>query len=72
MNVRRLGLSICLLLSLGRIFPPAVARSETSPIPLMAYYYIWYDTQTWDRAKIDYPLLGRYSSDDRSIMENGR
>jgi hypothetical protein len=69
MNVRRLGLIVCLLLSVVRIFPPAVARSQTSPIPLLAYYYIWYDTQTWDRAKIDYPLLGHYSSDDRSVME---
>jgi hypothetical protein len=69
MDMRRLGLSFCLLLSLARIFPPAVARSETSPIPLLAYYYIWYDPQSWDRAKVDYPLLGRYSSDDRSVME---
>ena len=35
----------------------------------MAYYYIWFDPQSWDRAKSDYPLLGRYSSDDRSVME---
>jgi hypothetical protein len=35
----------------------------------MAYYYIWFDTQSWNRAKTDYPLLGRYSSDDRAIME---
>ncbi len=40
----------------------------TNPIPELAYYYIWYDTSSWDRAKIDYPLLGRYSSDDQSVM----
>ncbi len=33
--------------------------SVSSPIPVLAYYYIWYDTSSWDRAKIDYPLLGR-------------
>jgi hypothetical protein len=40
-----------------------------SPIPTMAYYYIWFDSSSWDRAKIDYPSLGRYSSDDRSVMD---
>jgi hypothetical protein len=40
----------------------------TDPIPVLAYYYIWYDEKSWDRAKIDYPLLGHYSSDDEKIM----
>jgi hypothetical protein len=40
----------------------------THPVPVFAYYYIWYDTTSWNRAKIDYPLLGRYSSDDISVM----
>jgi hypothetical protein len=39
------------------------------PVPVMAYYYIWYDPQSWNRAKTDYPALGRYSSDDRAVME---
>ncbi len=39
------------------------------PIPTMAYYYIWFDTKSWNRAKVDYPLLGRYSSDDREVMQ---
>lgn len=38
------------------------------PIPLLAYYYIWFDVGSWDRAKVDYPLLGRYSSDDPDVM----
>jgi hypothetical protein len=42
---------------------------SSDPIPMMAYYYIWFDTNSWRRAKSDYPLLGRYSSDDRSVME---
>jgi hypothetical protein len=36
--------------------------------PVLAYYYIWFDTQSWNRAKTDYPLLGRYSSDDAAVM----
>ena len=47
-----------------RANPPAAS----SPVPVLAYYYIWFNNSSWDRAKIDYPLLGRYSSDDRSVM----
>jgi hypothetical protein len=39
-----------------------------SPIPALAYYYMWYDVTSWDRAKIDYPQLGRYSSDDPNVI----
>ena len=35
----------------------------------LAYYYIWFDPTSWNRAKIDTPLAGRYSSDERSVME---
>mgnify|MGYP000846980517 CR=1 FL=1 len=38
-------------------------------MPTLAYYYIWFNPTSWSRAKIDYPLLGRYSSDDATIME---
>jgi len=49
---------------------PRVSSSRVeNPIPLMAYYYIWFDTQSWNRAKTDFPLLGRYSSDDQAVME---
>jgi hypothetical protein len=41
---------------------------STSPIPVLAYYYIWFDPSSWDRAKVDYPSLGKYSSDDISVM----
>jgi hypothetical protein len=40
----------------------------SNPIPVLAYYYIWFDTQSWDRAKTDYPLLGRYSSSNVDVM----
>jgi hypothetical protein len=46
----------------------AAPQTTTTPIPTLAYYYIWYDTRSWNRAKIDYPLLGKYSSDDISVM----
>ncbi len=38
------------------------------PIPILAYYYIWFDPTSWDKNKIDYPLLGKYSSDDPTVM----
>ena len=49
--------------------PPAVAQPRPSPsLPTLAYFYQWFDKSSWDRAKIDYPAAGRYSSDDRSVM----
>ncbi len=57
---------------LSALLPAATAQAQqpavSSPIPTLAYYYIWFDSNSWNRAKIDYPLLGRYSSDDRSVM----
>jgi glycosyl hydrolase family 99 len=54
---------------------PAVqtaAYSRSAPagsvIPLLAYYYIWFTPRSWNRAKIDYPAIGRYSSGDASVM----
>src|SRR5215216_4263098 len=41
---------------------------QTNPIPILAYYYIWFDVKSWDRAKTDLPLLGRYSSDDADVI----
>jgi hypothetical protein len=38
------------------------------PVPVLAYYYNWFDTHSWDRAKIDYPQTGRYSSDDPRVI----
>ncbi len=60
-----------LLLFLQPVKAGAFSPSEDvhDPVPIMAYYYIWYDEDSWDRAKTDYSVLGRYSSDDRSVME---
>jgi hypothetical protein len=44
------------------------AGVASDPVPVLAYYYIWFDNQSWDRAKTDYPLLGRYSSSNIDVM----
>lgn len=36
--------------------------------PVFAYYYIWFDPTSWDRAKVDLPELGKYSSDDAKVL----
>jgi hypothetical protein len=46
----------------------SVSASPQAAVPLLAFYYIWFDPASWDRAKIDYPRLGRYSSDDPRVM----
>jgi len=69
---RSLPLLLAILVSLlGGLFvqPPVRATSLTTGIPVFAYYYIWFDPTSWNRAKSDYPLLGRYSSDDRAVMQ---
>lgn len=57
------------LLGLGLVTPVEARQSAgSSPVPVLAYYYIWFDSTSWNRAKTDYPQLGRYSSDDRAVM----
>jgi Glycosyl hydrolase family 99 len=58
----------------------AAPRSPDRPTPVFAYYYIWFTPShapstvpttgsvSWNRPKSDYPLLGRYSSDERGVM----
>jgi Glycosyl hydrolase family 99 len=72
----RRGLSSCwrpLLAALLAAAPaalsaPAAAAAAATPAPVFAYYYIWFDPSSWNRAKTDFPLLGRYSSDERRVM----
>lgn len=45
------------------------ADATPRPTPVFAYYYIWFTATSWNRAKTDFPLLGRYASDERSVME---
>jgi hypothetical protein len=54
---------LCLLALPG----PAQAGAP-QPIPAFAYYYIWYQHSSWNRAKTTYPALGRYSSGERSVI----
>jgi hypothetical protein len=48
--------------------PTATPRFDLTSVPMLAYYYIWYDASSWNRAKSDLPLLGPYSSDDEAVM----
>src|SRR5512142_96565 len=47
---------------------PTGEAATAHPIPILAYYYIWFDPSSWNKNKIDYPLLGKYSSDDPVVM----
>jgi hypothetical protein len=46
----------------------APSQRAASPVPVFAYYYIWFNHSSWNRAKIDYPLIGTYSSSDPGVM----
>jgi glycosyl hydrolase family 99 len=51
--------------------PAAAARSPATArpaVPLLAYYYPWFDPGSWRRAKSDLPVLGRYSSADPHVV----
>jgi hypothetical protein len=56
------------LLLVAAIPSGAMGQSRPDDPPVFAHYYIWYQTTSWNRAKIDFPLAGRYSSDEESIM----
>jgi hypothetical protein len=68
--VLRLWLAAIVLLLSACKSSAAVQGTEakTDPVPVLSYYYIWFDTQSWDRAKTDYPLLGKYSSSNVEVM----
>jgi len=57
-----------LLVGLLAAAPAGVASPSTRGIPVYAYFYQWFVKTSWSRAKIDYPLAGRYSSDDRVVL----
>jgi phospholipase C len=64
----RAAVAALLLLTAASTGAPSPAKAADRPDPLFAYYYIWFNGTSWDRAKKDYPTLGRYSSDDRAVM----
>jgi hypothetical protein len=61
------ALAIVLLSAMGAR-AAAAAPPPSEPEPVLAYYYIWFDKSSWRRAKTDYPLLGRYSSDNVRVL----
>jgi hypothetical protein len=63
-----LAAAVGLCLALGAGSAPRPAEAAASPVPVLAYYYIWFNVTSWNRAKTDYPQLGRYSSDDEAVM----
>jgi hypothetical protein len=58
--------AMALVCSLALAQPPPAHAEQ--PIPAFAYYYIWYQHASWDRAKTTYPTLGRYSSGDPKVI----
>jgi hypothetical protein len=46
----------------------AATKATSADTPVFAYYYIWFNPTSWQRAKTDYPVIGRYSSDERDVM----
>ena len=70
--MKRLLIALAVVLASCTIGPGSAAaagdRAAASPTPLLAYYYIWFTPTSWNRAKRDLPLLGRYSSDDTGVM----
>jgi hypothetical protein len=65
--IRRLVIAILVVAGIGVMPAPAVAADQ-DPTPVLAHYYIWFQPTSWNRAKKDFPLQGRYSSDERDIM----
>jgi hypothetical protein len=66
---RAAALALALVLAVaGPAAAGAAGSGAPSPVPLLAHYYIWFTPTSWDRAKRDYPLLGRYGSDEQRIM----
>jgi hypothetical protein len=51
----------------ARLVATTTPASPPGPA-LFAYYYQWFVPKSWDRAKIDLPELGAYSSDDPWVM----
>jgi hypothetical protein len=63
------ALALVLALGLPGAAAAAAAPPTASALPVLAYYYIWFTPNSWNRAKLDFPLLGRYSSDDETVMQ---
>jgi len=67
-STRRLGTIAALALACSVALAQPRPALSAQPIPAFAYYYIWYQPASWNRAKTTYPALGRYSSSDPKII----
>ena len=69
-TVRRRAVSVSAIAIVVTVFAGSSSvRAATQPeTPMFAYYYIWFDATSWERAKTDHPILGNYSSDLDSVM----
>jgi hypothetical protein len=62
--------------SAGSSLPADASGSAGSPIPsgppasppVLAYYYMWFNTASWSHAKADLPALGSYTSTNPAII----
>lgn len=59
---------LAIFIMIGIFASKSSAAAGDTPIPTFAYYYIWFNSNSWSRAKTDSPLLGNYTSDDRAVM----
>ncbi|TAL07957.1 MAG: hypothetical protein EPO00_08065 [Chloroflexota bacterium] len=51
----------------GPVSPVTTSARLARPV-VLAYYYIWFDTPSWERAKTDLPILGKYDSADPAVI----
>lgn len=47
---------------------PAEKAVAAKAVPVYAYFYQWFTRPSWNRAKQDFPLAGKYSSDDPRVL----
>jgi hypothetical protein len=61
---------LIVVVPIGAASATASAPGATSGthVPVYAYFYQWFDKGSWLRAKQDFPLVGRYSSDDPHVL----
>jgi hypothetical protein len=48
--------------------PAPLPTPAPSHVPVLAYYYIWFNTASWSHAKTDLPALGAYTSTDPAVI----
>ncbi|MHB1133931.1 MAG: glycoside hydrolase family 99-like domain-containing protein [Chloroflexota bacterium] len=68
MLIARLLLSLVVLLSAFSTPPPAASAAQPAR-PLLAFYYSWFDMNTWDSGLVADQPTQRYNSYERSTIE---